>query len=191
MRTTILAGLLGFSSIGCSAPQAGITAADKPKLILYDFTQNREARDWRVEDDRVMGGVSSGSFRVNESGNGVFSGTVSLDNNGGFSSVQYFFDPIDIRGSSTAVIRLKGDGKTYRFLVQSQRRARHYYTYEFGTDGTWQTIRVPLSEMAPERRGDRLDLPNYPAETLAQLHFMIANKRAESFRLEVGKIWLE
>ena len=191
MRATLLTGLLAFTSLGCATPEAGRPAANPPKRVLYDFTQDREARGWRVEDDGVMGGVSRGTFRVNENGHGVFEGTVSLENNGGFSSVQYFFDPIDIRGYTTAVIRLKGDGKTYRFLVQSQRRARHYYTYEFATDGAWQTLSIPLADMVPERRGDRLDLPNFPAETLAQLRFMIANKKAESFRLEVESIGLD
>lgn len=36
-----------------------------------------------------MGGKSSGDFYINESGNGVFEGFVSLANNGGFSSVRY------------------------------------------------------------------------------------------------------
>jgi hypothetical protein len=40
------------------------------------------------------------------------------------------------------------------------------------------------------RRGDRLDLPNYPGQTLAQVRLMVANGRAESFRLEVKTIGL-
>ena len=39
---------------------------------------------WQVIDDGVMGGRSKGNFAINEEGNAVFEGTVSLDNNGGF-----------------------------------------------------------------------------------------------------------
>jgi hypothetical protein len=41
------------------------------------------------------------------------------------------------------------------------------------------------------RRGDRLDIPDYPAKTMSQARFMIANGRAEAFRLEVASIRLE
>jgi hypothetical protein len=45
--------------------------------------------------------------------------------------------------------------------------------------------------MYPMRRGDRLNIPDYPAETVAQVRLMIANGRAESFRLEIASITLE
>jgi hypothetical protein len=121
----------------------------------------------------------------------IFHGDVSLENNGGFSSIQSNFDPLDISGYQHAILRLKGDGKDYRFTVESDPKTRHYYVAEFGTNGDWQEIKIPLRTMYPMRRGDRLDLPEYPAETLSQVRFMIANGRAESFRLEIGSIRLE
>jgi hypothetical protein len=45
--------------------------------------------------------------------------------------------------------------------------------------------------MYPVRRGNRLELPDYPGQTMAQVRFMIANRRAESFRLEIASIALE
>jgi hypothetical protein len=121
----------------------------------------------------------------------IFHGDVSLENNGGFSSIQNNFDPLDVSGYQHAILRLKGDGKDYRFIVESAPNARHYYVAEFGTSGDWQEIKIPLRTMYPMRRGDRLDLPDYPAETLSQVRFMIANGRAESFRLEIASIRLE
>jgi hypothetical protein len=41
------------------------------------------------------------------------------------------------------------------------------------------------------RRGDRLNIPDYPGQTLSQVRFMIANGRAESFKLEIASIKLE
>jgi hypothetical protein len=121
----------------------------------------------------------------------IFHGDVSLENNGGFSSIQNNFDSLDVSGYQHAILRLKGDGKDYRFIVESDPNARHYYVAEFGTSGDWQEIKIPLRKMYPMRRGDRLDLPDYSAETLSQVRFMIANGRAESFRLEIASIRLE
>ncbi len=63
-------------------------------LTLFDFEKNADIQNWRVVDDVVMGGRSSGSFSLSPEGYGVFAGRVSLENNGGFSSVRYEFDKI-------------------------------------------------------------------------------------------------
>jgi hypothetical protein len=168
--------------------QAGANQAGK---VLFDFADLAAMRGWQIEDDGVMGGVSKGTFTHDPAGHTVFSGKVSLENNGGFSSVQCYFDPVDISSFRTAVIRIKGDGKGYRFVVESEKDAHHYYVANFETTGEWQEILIPLRKMYPVRRGDRLDLPDYPGKSMAQVRFMIANGRAESFRLEIASIFLE
>jgi len=167
-----------------------LTASAGPKhFVLHDFGQT--AAGWTIEDDGVMGGVSRGTFAWDPQGYGVFAGEVSLDHNGGFSSVQYYFDPVDIAGHTTACLRVKGDGKVYRFIVEAEPDARHYYEASFRTSGEWETVHIPLSSMVPKWRGDVLDQPNFTASTLAQVRLMIANGLAESFHLNVEKIWLE
>jgi len=171
---------------------SSIAADDvRSPLMVYNFSQAGELGGWEVEDDVVMGGVSSGKLEMREDGIAVFSGDVSLDNNGGFSSIQYFFDPLDITGYQTACLRVKGDGKSYQFIVEATPRARHYYARSFKTDTEWEIIRIPLNELVPYRRGDRMNLPNFPAETLAQIRFLIGNAKAEAFQLEIDSIWLE
>ena len=168
--------------------QAG---ADQPGKVLFDFADPAAMDGWQIEDDGVMGGVSKGTFTRNPEGHAVFSGKVSLENDGGFSSVQCYFDPIDVSSYRAAVIRVKGDGKNYRFILESEKDARHYYVANLETTGEWQEIQIPLREMYPVRRGDRLDLPDYPGKTVAQVRFMIANGRAENFRLEIASVRLE
>jgi len=170
-----------------------ISRAEKPSSgkVLFDFADPAAMRGWQVEDDGVMGGVSKGAFTRVPDGHAIFSGKVSLENNGGFSSVQCYFDPIDVSSYRTAVIRVKGDGKDYRFIIESEKDAGHYYVAEFTTNTEWQEIKIPLHKMYPVRRGDRLDLPDYPGKTMAQVRFMIANGRAETFRLEIASIALK
>lgn len=166
-------------------------AADPDQRMLFDFAQASSMRGWNVEDDVVMGGVSRGRFSRDAEGFAVFRGEVSLENNGGFSSVQNNFAPLDVAPYEHAVLRLKGDGKNYRFIVEADENARHYYVAEFTTTGDWQEVKIPLRTMYAVRRGDRLDLPDYPGKTLSQVRLMIANGRAESFRLEIASIGLE
>jgi len=156
--------------------------------LLFDFREASAAAGWVVEDDGVMGGRSQGNFALDPQGYAVFSGRVSLENNGGFSSVQKSMEPLDVSTFRSAVIRLRGDGKVYRFLVESEPNARHYYEAEFATDGEWQDVVIPLADLYPVRRGDRLQLPNFPGRTIAQIRFMIAHGRAGDFHLEIAKI---
>ncbi len=187
MKTSILSLLVVLLTF------AGANAAETTpgKLVLFDFKADDDLRGWRIRDDVVMGGRSKGSFAMNTDGHAVFSGEVSLENNGGFSSVQGFFDPIDVSSHRKAFVRLKGDGKAYRFIVESDEKNQHYYVHEFQTGTDWQTMEIPLRKMYPMRRGDRLNIPDYPGKTMAQVRFMIANGKPEAFRLEIDKIWLE
>lgn len=164
--------------------------ADAGEKILFDFQKDGEVQGWAIEDDGVMGGVSKGRFRVNDEGHAEFFGEVSLDNNGGFSSLQWNFDPMEVDRYSTFVVRLRGDGKRYLLLTESKPGDRHYYQAEFQTGTDWQTIEIPFKDMVPHSRGDRLNQPNFEGKTMSQVRFMIANGKAESFRLEIDKVEL-
>jgi hypothetical protein len=181
---------LAAVALGALAVIASAAQPPAPR-VLFDFREAAGAKTWTVRDDVVMGGRSQGGFSHQPGGPAVFSGRVSLENDGGFSSVKADFDPIDVSGFTTAKLRVKGDGKNYRFIVEANPRDRVYYVHEFSTGTDWQTVSVPLRTMYPMRRGDRLNRPDYPGQTMSQVRLMIANGKAEDFRLEIEKIWLE
>ena len=139
----------------------------------------------------VMGGRSSGKLERSKEGNAVFTGEVSLENNGGFASVQCHFPSKDIKGYKTAVLHIKGDGKKYQFRIKENLQDKASYIYEFETTGEWQTVEIPLNQMKPVYRGRSLDLPNFSANTIQEIRFLIGNKKEQDFRLEIDKIELE
>ena len=159
--------------------------------LLFDFDTNCELLRWAVVDDVVMGGRSDGHLEINEEGHGVFYGDVSLDNNGGFSSVRYKMNPLELDGQKMVVVRLKGDGKRYQFRLKENRFDRHSYVYYFETTGDWQTIEIPFDAMYPSFRGQKLDMPNYSAEKMSEICFLIANYKKEEFRLVIDEIFLD
>lgn len=160
-------------------------------MVIFDFEQNSDLSNWQVVDDVVMGGRSAGQCAINTEGNAVFRGQISLENNGGFSSLRYRFAEKKVDQYSKAVIRLKGDGNRYQFRIKSNQNDWHSYISYFQTTGDWQTIEIPLSEMYPTFRGRRLDQPNYPGESLAEVAFLIGNKKEQNFNLEIDWIGLE
>ena len=106
-----------------------------PPLLLFDFTKKANIQDWRVVDDVVMGGVSSGSFSLNPDGFAVFEGAVSLENNGGFSSVRYRFPKVKTEGYSSIVIKLRADDKKYQFRIKTNSTDSHSFIAPFSTSG--------------------------------------------------------
>ncbi len=159
--------------------------------LIYDFNKNASAKDWRIIDDVVMGGQSNGNFSINEEGHGVFEGTVSLENNGGFSSVRYQFDKVNTPKNAKVLLRLKGDGKEYQFRIKDKRNNYYSYITTFPTSGEWQTVELKLADLYPSFRGRKLNLPNYEAESFEEIVFLIGNKKNESFKLLLDKIELE
>lgn len=161
------------------------------KLILFDFSAADDWSSWEIENDVVMGGNSSSELERSAGGNAIFKGHVSLENNGGFASLQYHFASKNIKDYKKALIYLKGDGKTYQFRMKSNLEDKASYVYNFKTTGDWQTVEVPLNEMEPVYCGEKLNMPNFSADKIQEIRFLIGNKKAQDFRLEIDKIELE
>lgn len=159
-------------------------------LILFDFTAKANITNWRIIDDRVMGGVSYGNFKVDNDGHGVFFGSVSTENNGGFSSVRYQFEKRNVSNFSKVSIRLKGDGKDYQFRIKDNRNAYYSYITSFKTSGKWETIIIELRDLYPSFRGQTLNKPNFRGEFLEEIVFLVGNKKNESFELKLDNIEL-
>jgi hypothetical protein len=160
-------------------------------MMLFDFNTQSSTANWQIVDDSVMGGRSNSSITLNKAGLGVFQGTVSLENNGGFSMAQYRFDAKKVNAFTSVCIKLKGDGKSYQFRIKTNVRDSHSYVASFNTTGKWQTIEIPFESMYPAYRGRTLNMVNYPGEEIEMIAFLIGNKKAESFELEIDSIVLK
>jgi len=123
-------------------------------------------------------------------GNGVFSGKISLENKGGFASVHFQFKKIEVHSDNKIVIRLRGDGKKYQLRVKSNSKTYYSYITHFSTTGEWQEIVISLMDLYPQFRGKKMDQPNFSHPHMEQLSFLIANKKAENFKLLIEKIEL-
>jgi monofunctional biosynthetic peptidoglycan transglycosylase len=159
-------------------------------MMLFDFTEN--VPPWRVIDDGVMGGRSAGHWRVDE-GTALFSGRLSLENNGGFSSVRSAPVGADCSGYGAIQIRVRGDGRTYQFRVRTTAAFDGpSYRSEFETTaGTWQEVTLPIAGFQASFRGRAL--PNHPkltAEAITTVGFLLADKQPGEFALEIDHIRL-
>lgn len=158
--------------------------------ILFDFNKTANIKNWQIVDDVVMGGRSNGTFKLNDEGFGVFEGTISLENYGGFSSVRYGFATTNVEKFTKIVLFVKGDAKEYQLRIKENTRDYYSYIYPFTTSGDWQEIEIPLKDMYPSFRGRRLNAANFSAKSIEEITFLIGNKKNERFKLLLDKIEL-
>lgn len=168
-----------------------ITLPTMQTPIIFSFNQNSTIEQWRIADDIVMGGKSSSRITIGPDGYGIFKGQISLENNGGFSSVQCRFPKKLVNDFTKIRIKLKGDGKNYQFRIKANANDAYSYISTIKTSGDWQEIDIQLSDMYPSFRGRRLDEPNFSNNYIEAIAFLIGNKTAENFILHLDTIELK
>lgn len=165
--------------------------SDRSNTIIFDFAGLRDSTDWQIVNDDVMGGVSSSCFEILDGVGAVFSGVVSLKNNGGFASVRSLPARHDLTGCGGFVIRTRGDGRRYKFTVRTEMESgKPFYQAAFTTKrGEWEEHPFALKDFTPTFRGNVLTgvPPLNPAKVMS-LGFLIADKQAGAFRLEIAWI---
>ena len=167
-----------------------LLSATMSPTVIFDLNKKSNVKDWVILVDGVMGGRSSGTFELNDDGFGVFEGSISLENNGGFSSLRYKFPKTATKEFTKMVVKLKGDGKNYQFRIKANSGDYYSYIATFSTSGEWEEIEIPLKDMYPGYRGRKLDQPNFASDYMEEIMFLIGNKKEESFKLLLDNIEL-
>lgn len=158
---------------------------------LFDFSAPGAAERWQAVNDGVMGGVSEGRFRMTAEGTLVFSGTLSLENNGGFASVRTKPTDFRLRGGDSLVVRVKGDGREY-MLNAYPKNARMAFSWRAPLptiDGEWTEVVIPLDSLVPTSFGREVKgISGVKPGDLNSLGFMLSDKKPGPFRLEVEAV---
>ncbi len=155
--------------------------------VLFRFDAPESANSWRVVNDGVMGGRSVGSFNINAFKKMEFSGVLSLENNGGFSSVRAGRAGLDLRKSDSIVIRVRGDGRQYNFNLYTQTNLGGYsYRKSFQTkQGEWVEVKLPLDQFVATWRGRVFPDEKLEPGKVAGMGFLLGDKKPGPFKLEV------
>ena len=157
-------------------------------LLVVSAQANANQR-WYVVNDSVMGGVSNSQVTQTQESL-LFTGNVSLDNNGGFASIRTELNT-QSQNTKAIALRVKGDGQIYQLRL----RTTNYldgaaYTHSFKTvKNEWVDINFAPSDFTLTYRGRVLEQQVIiDLDDIKQLGFMIAGKQEGKFKLEVGKI---
>lgn len=170
---------------------ADAMAEIKSMKPLFQFTGADPARAWAATNDGVMGGLSQGGAQMVEGGM-RFSGVLSLENNGGFSSI-YASGSFDLSEYDGLRFSVMGDGRSYELRLNSDAMYRSWSPVSFRkvfatTPGEWVEIFVPFAELKQSWRGRTLSGYTFNAAKIQRIGFMLADKQPGEFALIVR--WL-
>ena len=157
---------------------------------LFTFGKQGNTDDWFIINDGVMGGLSAGTVTDTEQTT-IFEGTVSLDNNGGFTAYRSPYGTFDFSAYETVTIRARGGGQVIGFSLQMARAYYEpYYRVTFEPTNEWQEYTFSLRDMPAMRLGRSLGWSMTTAELakVIRLGFITTAKKAGAFEVEIDYI---
>lgn len=183
----IALALTALAACSANEPQA----ATEQSRVAYDFTAQAVAANWSVQNDTVMGGVSeSSSTWVDKQM--VFSGNLSLENNGGFVSC---FGPDDeklatlMSESDALYLRATGDGKTYLFQLRGNDGTNYVQRFT-STEKKDQVYVLSLSNFTSVdwRLTEIANAPAMETSNIYQMGIYLVDKQTGPFKIAISSI---
>jgi len=146
-----------------------LTAAEDTMNLIDDRQsgdlQSSLGTQWRLVTDGVMGGVSSGTLRLDrQEGRDCLhlQGEVSLENNGGFIQAALELAQsgvLDATGYNGVELDVYGNGEAYNVHLKTSRvwLPWQHYRASFMAEPGWHTVRVPFAAFEGYRIGAAFD----------------------------------
>jgi len=160
--------------------------------LVFDFGPEKDFGRWSIINDGVMGGLSQSQARLD--GDAVlFSGTVSLKNNGGFVSLRSTLGNFDLSAYQYCEIRFKSDNnRKFELLIEKD---TPFYLPKFrakfaAKTKDWETFTIPLEDLEVSRMGNTLQQGIDPKVLtgVQRLGFILADKQEGSFQLWIDYV---
>jgi NADH dehydrogenase [ubiquinone] 1 alpha subcomplex assembly factor 1 len=165
--------------------------------VLFDFAKPQSVTGWSSIDDSVMGGISKSTTTWDEtdgSGALLFSGLMTTEQNGGFTST---LGPPDrslgqvAAGAKALGVNAIGDGRTYVLQLRADQSETRWIarftplTKHEGTNGN--LVSIPLESFAPVDRFLRPATARAPLDpaNIVQISVYLIDEQIGDFRLAI------
>ncbi|MEM6584225.1 MAG: CIA30 family protein [Pseudomonadota bacterium] len=154
---------------------------------LVDFSEPQEFDRWRVVNDGVMGGLSSGQMR--RDGEWMrYSGVINT-NGGGFSSIRR---PLE-RGALANAVALKfnhdSDGRAYKLLLRSSASYRgRRISFQAPIPAQGDGALVDLADLKGSLRGYAIPNARFERGEAVEIGIILADGRDGPFEMALRSI---
>lgn len=168
-----------------------ISASAHNLRINFGSAQGK-TQDWVVISDNVMGGITRSKLEYTETSL-VLTGTISLANYGGFSSVKTRFRNIDLSDYKGLRIRYKSTNQRFAFTLED---SRNWTQPNFkgdlppSKDNAWSECTISFKDFKEyqigEPTGEKLDPASL--KNIVRLGIITTEKKEGPFSLEVDYV---
>ena len=191
--------LLLVTSVCLSASSfAFATDPIEPKIeskarTLFEFPNQQAASQWRIVNDGVMGGRSRSGISIKTPGQMDFTGTLSLENNGGFASTRSLPKTMKLRSGDTIVLDVRGDGRKYTFNAYVPRRRMAFsFRKEFQTvKDQWMEVEIPIDSLVATSFGRIVRGLDINPEEVNSIGILLGDKKPGPFQLSIRSIGVQ
>lgn len=165
---------------------------DSTNLSFHFGNLPNKCQDWVMISDNIMGGVTKSKLQYTQNSL-VLTGTISLDNYGGFSSVKTRFKNIDLSQYKGLKIRCKSSGQKFAFTLEdSQNWTLPNYKGDFfnSIENEWEWITLYFKDFKEYQIGEATgnDLPSSILYKILRLGIITTEKKEGPFMIEVDCI---
>jgi uncharacterized surface protein with fasciclin (FAS1) repeats len=187
---TIIRRLISSCSIIPVATFIAHQPLEGAEKTIASFGSENSLNSWISVNDGVMGGVSKGGFELSEKGTMLFTGELSLANNGGFASIRMKPGDLGLEGTSGVLVKARGDGRTYwvDLRVSNQMAASSYRAYLPTTSGEWKETSIPYANFKLQAVGRSLPSKQINPADVVSVGFTLSDKKEGPFSLEIENI---
>ena len=189
MKKILFANCLALL-FACELPNVENSSAEliEGEVIMENFDSNN-LLNWNIVNDSVMGGRSQATLKLINNTYANFKGYLSLQNNGGFSSIRAYYPP-DLTNVKSIVLKVRGDGRKYNFRIRGNTESWASYTHSFDTvEGEWNEIELKIDDFYPVYRGYTLkNMPQLSEVIIKEIGIMLSDKIQGSFSIDIDWI---
>ena len=160
-------------------------------LSTMNIDFNKQTEGWQPIVDGVMGGKSEGKVTLKK-GSLLFTGNISFQNNGGFSSLRNAYGSYDLSQYKEVEIKYRNSGQAFNMTLETSEYwfQPYFVTSLGGEENDWTTLRVPLNNFKKTQVG-RSHTDNASEDDLSKvirMGFINAGKKEGPFELEIDYI---
>ena len=187
-QQSIHIGLLLFAVIFLF--HSSLTAQSTENMKIIENFEKPDKHSWQIINDGVMGGVSKSQLEISDN-IGIFSGNLSLENNGGFASTRASIRVIEQDSIQHIRIRVFGDGKKYQFRTRTNNNfdGTAYRAFFQTKNNEWTEHQFKAQDFVAVFRGMRVpQAPRLKLNQIQQIGFLISEKQEGSFTLKIDWI---
>ena len=183
MKKILFANYLALL-FACELPNVENSSAKliEGEVIMENFDSNN-----LLNDDRKF--ILHESLKLINNTYANFKGYLSLQNNGGFSSIRAYYPP-DLTNVKSIVLKVRGDGRKYNFRIRGNTESWASYTHSFDTvEGEWNEIELKIDDFYPVYRGYTLkNMPQLSEVIIKEIGIMLSDKIEGSFSIDIDWI---